>query len=410
MRDAVMSARIRESMDAIPIERFRAGLGSNDPQLREAIVAASDSVSVDEAARIAETTRQQSAMGRHPDQWSRFEHPVASDLLMDAAQRIEAVIAAFAAPRSEQSDPVRWLAGDLAWSLPEHLRPAIGTLSTGQFTASTYLVPDGGIVILVENGLFPFARNLAQVGVLGYQEALEDGRLSEPTVQSICDVAATYVALGHTMNLPPRPTPPALQEYVAAVEDAIVVFVLAHEYAHILNGDFDAHPLGDSRDRELGPHRLEHDADSAGLRIALAATATPDLGGAALWGATAFLAGLDVLLRADAAAAHEAPVVEDDPGGPTPFERARHLAETIEQSVLLTVFDEALGAALNVYQTVLFAWDVIMPALWAIGDLLRAPSNEDRLTGYDAEVRQWAAMRLLWADVQPRVATQRQLR
>jgi hypothetical protein len=194
----------------------------------EQVVAATGSAPLDDAARIADATRQQSAMAQQPEQWSRFEHPVASSILMGIATRIEDAIAALAMPRQRQPFPIQILAGDLPWSLPDHHRPAIGTLATGQFTATSQLAAGNRIVILVETGLFPLARTLAQVGVIGYQESEESGRLSEPTVQSISDAVASYVTLGHPMGLPVRPTPPALRSYVAAVEDAILVFVLAH--------------------------------------------------------------------------------------------------------------------------------------------------------------------------------------
>jgi hypothetical protein len=106
----------------------------------------------------------------------------------------------------------------------------------------------------------------------------------------------------------------------------------------------------------------------AGLRITMAAAArSPQLGGAALWGPMLFLAGLDVLLRADAAMRHEAPLVENDPAGPTPFERANNLNGAVAQSELIVAYEDALGAGLGAFQAVLFAWDIVMPGarLWA---------------------------------------------
>jgi hypothetical protein len=114
---------------------------------------------------------------------------------------IEDTIAAFAMPWQRQSTITRVLAGDFAWSLPDDHRPAIGTLSTGQFMASSQLVAGDRIVVLLENGLFSLSRTLAQVAVLGYQEATDSGRLSEPTVQSISDVIASYLTLGDVMGL-----------------------------------------------------------------------------------------------------------------------------------------------------------------------------------------------------------------
>ena len=411
MEEAVSRQMVGVALHAIPADQFPADFASITPEFLEQVVAATGSAPLDDAARIADVTRQQSAMGQQPEQWSRFEHPVASSILMDIATRIEDAIAAFAMPRHQQSIPIQIVADDLAWSLPDQQRPAIGTLATGQFTATSQLAAGDRIVVLVENGLFPLARTLAQVGVLGYQESTKSGRLSEPTVQSISDVAASYVTLGHPMGLPVRQTPPAMRPYVAAVEDAIRVFVLAHEYAHVLDGDLAAHPLREPAGRQSGNHAKEYLADMAGLRITMAATAahSPQLGGAALWGPMLFLAGLEVFLRADAVMRHEAPLVENDPAGPTPFERANNLAGAVVQSQRIGAFDDALDAGLGAFNAVLLAWEIVMPALWEMSEELSDLVGGDPPSGYAAEMLQQAAIGRLWAKVRPRLATQRRI-
>jgi hypothetical protein len=410
MRDTVSRQMIGDALRTIPADRRPADFASITPEYLEQVVRATGSVPLGDADRIAEATRQESAMGQQPGQWSRFEHPVASSILMDIATRIEDAVAAFAMPRRRQSIPIQILAGDLPWSLADEHRPAIGTLATGQFTATSQLAAGDRVVVLVENGLFPLARTLAQVGVLGYQESKESGRLSEPTVQSISDAAASYATLGHSMGVPVRPTPPALRSYVAAVEDAILVFVLAHEYAHILNGDLTAHPLGEPTGGQRGNHAREYLADVAGMRITMAATShSPAVGGAALWGPMLFLAGLDVFLRADAAMRHEAPLVENDAAGPTPFERADNLRRAVAQSQLIGAFEDALQAGLGAFQAVLFAWDIVMPALWEMSEELSALAGADLPSGYEAEMLQLTAIRGLWAKVRPRLATQRRI-
>ena len=405
MEGALQKQMIGEALDEIPADDLRTGFLSSNQEHIAAIVDTALSAPLDDAHRIVETASEQSAMRQQPEQWSRYEHPGASNILLDIATRIEHVIGRFASSGENQSIPIQLLAGDLSWTLTDHHRPAIGTLSTGQFTATTQTTADDSVVILVENGLFPLARSLAQVGLIGYQEVIETGQLSEPTVQAISDAAATYVAMGHTADLPVRDTPPALHPYVAAVEDAILVFVLAHEYAHILNGDLSTHPLGQSADRQPGDEGKEILADSTGLRITLAACQAPGMGGAGLWGSLLFLAGMDVLLRADSAARQEAPVVENDPAGPTPFERARSIAAAVERSDLNDVFGDALGAGLNAFQVVLFAWDIVMPSVWEMGDEVDRGAQGERLP----EMEHLFALRRLWQDVRPRVATQRRL-
>src|SRR5690606_23659752 len=101
---------------------------------------------------------------------------------------------------------------------------------------------------------------------------------------------------------------------------------LAHEYAHVLNGDLTAHPLAAAGwDRQPDLHERELLADSVGLRLTMAATAAnPQLAGAALWGPLLFLAGLEVLRRADATMRGAVSPLVDDPAGPTPAERVDH--------------------------------------------------------------------------------------
>jgi hypothetical protein len=227
------------------------------------------------------------------------------------------------------------LASGHEWSLPDKHRPAIGTLGTGQLAATSQATADDAVVILVENGLLPLSHVLAQVGVIGSIESTEQGRLSEATIQSVSDIAASYLTLGHAFGLPRRKTPPALTAHVAVVEDAILTFVLAHEYAHILHADLAAHRLGQAAGQPDQGEK-EYQADAAGLRITLAASLRrPGLTGGAPWGPMLFLAGLDVLDRASAAVRHEAPVVEDSPAGPTPFERVNRLLSDLVQSGLM---------------------------------------------------------------------------
>jgi hypothetical protein len=106
---------------------------------------------------------------------------------------------------------------------------------------------------------------------------------------------------------------------------------------------------------------------------------------------------------------HEAPLVENDPTGPTPFERADNLRRTVARSPLIGVFEDALKAGLGAFQAVLFAWDIVMPALWEMSEDLRALVGGDPPSGYAAEMLQLTAISGLWARVRPRLATQRRI-
>ncbi len=114
-------------------------------------------------------------MGQQPGQWSRFGPPVASSILMNIATQIEDTIAAFAKTRHRQAIPIQILADNLPGrcltSTGRQWEPwprASSRQRASWRQASTRLV-------LVEKGLFPLTRTLAQVGVLGYQEWKESG-------------------------------------------------------------------------------------------------------------------------------------------------------------------------------------------------------------------------------------------
>jgi hypothetical protein len=408
MRQDTARQMMDEALRAIPDDEVPRDVTSISPEWLRQVAAATDSVSLDDAQRIADETRRQSAMAQSPSQWSRFEHPVASSILMDIASRIEDTIAALGRPRHQQSIPTQIMADDLPWTLPDEHRPAIGTFSTGQFDTRAQSAGDG-IVLLVQNGLFPLAHVLAQVGVFGRQEAMASGRLSAPTVQSISDVTASYVTLGHPLGLPVRQGPPQLRAAAAAAEDAILVFVLAHEYAHILNGDLTAHPLVAPAGQRSYAEK-EYLADLAGLRITLmAAIRDRQLAAAAMWGPFLFLAGLDVLVRAEAAIGRVAPVLENHPDGPTPFERLDNLQKAVAQSELIGVYRDALRGGIAGFNAILFAWDIVMPAMWEMSEELTALVSAGEPLGYEADMIQHAAITGLWAKVEPRLATQREI-
>lgn len=407
LREVVSRLMVAAALDEIPVEQLPSDITEIPPALLEQIVAAAGAQPLEAAPAIAEAARRDSAMGQQPQQWSRYEHPVASTVLMGIAGRIEAAIAAFAAPPARQSLPVRLLADGFAWTLSDRHRPAIGTLGTGQLMASAQVTADDSIVVLVENGLFPIAGALAQVGVLGYQEVVEDGVLSEATVQAVSDVVASVVVLGHPLGVPVRPTPPALRPHVGAVEDAILVFVLAHEYAHVLNGDLTAHPLAAAGwDRQPDLHERELLADSVGLRLTMAATAAnPQLAGAALWGPLLFLAGLEVLRRADATMRGAVSPLVDDPAGPTPAERVDHLVAAVTGSELVEVYAAAVRAGLGAHDAVGRARDLVLPALEEVRDEF-SDLGAAAPAGYPPELVQQAVLRRLWQAVLPRVAAQ----
>ena len=71
---------------------------------------------------------------------------------------------------------------------------------------------------------------------------------------------------------------------VAAFEDAVTVFVLSHEYAHLLNGDIDSHPLQAEPATGANRHRAEILADGKALFITTATARTYGVRGSAFFG------------------------------------------------------------------------------------------------------------------------------
>jgi hypothetical protein len=106
------------------------------------------------------------------------------------------------------------------------------------------------------------------------------------------------------------------------------VFVLSHEYAHLLAGDLDAHPAMPPK-QDMTLQAREFEADKIGFAIVLECARETEAG---VFGPFLFFAGLDLLARAGGAyqgqtAGTESSSVDEYP---TPFERTRNLLGWIE--------------------------------------------------------------------------------
>jgi hypothetical protein len=413
LEDAISRQMIADAMDATP---FAVGEPVTGDLLRRLSLPAAD-VPFDEIQDIKTAEVQASAMGHSPEMWSRYEYPPASTLLMDAAARLEGTIAEFAQRSSGELSGVTEealakdaLASGQDWHLDSARLPAIGTLLTGQLTAQTIL-RDNAIVMLVENGIFPMARNLAQLGLLGTHEALVDGRLSEATVQLVSDIAASVATSGHPLGLQPRKTPEVYAEYVASVRDGLLMFVLGHEYGHILRGDLQVHPLNASPRAERPALDLESGADQSALRLTLGATVDSPLAGATLTSAMLFFAGQDLFDRIDAVMNHEpAPDIDDLENGAVYFHRAQRLVQDVQNSPLNHVYDDSVRLSMRAFHAVLFAWDIVAPALWGIADEFHDYAADPESGGdYIAELISGPRAQL-WSRVQPLVPKQRDIK
>jgi hypothetical protein len=325
--------------------------------------------------RVAELTRRLAV--DDPSQWSRYETMHSRAMLADACSRVEGAFERH------------------GWTLKEF--PAVGTLTTGQVGATTQRAPaTGAPLVLVDNGFPRFSIALAQLTVQGSLEAARGVAFTAPTVQLLSDLVATHVVVGTCLYIYPRQIDPAIHAGVTALQDALTVFVIAHEYAHVALGDIDEFE-GPSR------HEVEYRADAYGLITALETTRDQGTAGAGAYGPFLYLAGLDLIARARAVYEGEPPPPETDPIYPTPFERADHLLDTVEDSsAVMTRFGDQIQDAAKCYLMILEVWRRIEPAFADCREALRqCDSSHDHQTL--PEVVSHTAMTILWQAIRARL-------
>jgi hypothetical protein len=223
------------------------------------------------------------------DLWSTFERPDHRRRLSDLVVRVETAAAArgYAIVR----------------------RPTIGTLLTGDVNAQARPGPPGeGHLVVFDNGLLVFASVIAGIAV----QAI-DGRVSADgtsitfrgpegigahvatrpgVLLQFADLAFSSAVLGTCLFSQTVPMPPEYRGLADLLTDALLTFVLAHEYGHVILGHTD---LPQRREQQQEPHQLEFAADCVGFELAAAA---PDVSHWAYVGASLFMSGVDVLTRA----------------------------------------------------------------------------------------------------------------
>jgi hypothetical protein len=285
-----------------------------------------------------------------PSQWSRFETSGTRCGLADVCGRIEASFA-----RHNRR-------------LPEF--PVVGTLTTGQVAAATQLGESGVPLVLINNGFFKFSGAMSQLAVFSSYDAQVKSGFTDATLKLVSDLAATQTVMNTCLYLYKRKTPPEVAPSVAEFQDAIIMFVISHEYAHVAAGDLDAHPLGHAHE-QTSLRSKEFEADKVAFETTVEENADPESG---VFGPFLYFAGLDLLDRAAAAyKGRPAPSPDTSPSEyPTPFERTVKLLEWLETTPYKQRFATQIRAAHMCYNTILFAWDEIMPALWDAREELSA--------------------------------------
>jgi hypothetical protein len=273
-----------------------------------------------------------------PSQWSRYETPGSRWEIARVCTRTESVFAGH------------------KWSLKE--LPVVGTLTTGQVTARTQRSSTGTPMILIDNGFFKFAGIMSQLAVFSSYDAKVRGGFTQGTLQLVSDLTATQTVLNTCLYTYPRATPPEFRANVENLQDAICLFVLSHEYAHLSAGDLDAHPLARPQGEEMLRVK-EFEADIVGFATGVEAAEDTEAG---IFAPFLFFAGLDLLARAAAAyQGQPIPPATSSPGDyPTPYERTVSLLDWLGTSSYVPQFVPQIRAASACYNIILSVWDQIL--------------------------------------------------
>lgn len=328
-----------------------------------------------------------------PDQWSRYEYPVAATVIAAGCRRIEHAIDRFRRAHTDPDHAIAMVADvqGQSWTLPRV--PVVGTLATGQFAAQAQFTPGGHPVILIENGLFKLANLMTALALVGASEASQSG-FSSATVQLAADIGAAHAVLGTTLGVYERQIPPAFPVMVQVVSDCLITFVISHEYGHLLRGDLEAHALAThggwaSRDAEFA-------ADELALRICLLAERRPGYEGAPVVAALLYLAALDFLTRIEHAFAGVAQAPDVGSEYPSPQERANTLMDRLLASPLGPPLTAALRAGTLTYRTVHDLSDRVASVLPTAHDELTAYAPRGDEGDYEMEKLHAAVVRTMW--------------
>jgi hypothetical protein len=234
---------------------------------------------------------------------TRFEDPVLYGLLVKLADEVESAATAL--------------------SLPLPPRPLLGTLPTGQVNAMTVLVPGTSEhLVIFESQLFLFALlfSKAVVRALPFERdgdgwvrfSAEQAQVrsnieqDREVLQRFLEVLLAYVVHGAPAAAPQYFPPEPYQSFAAILRDSMELFVLGHEYGHIIEGHLgmttkSAALLGDQEvDRVTYSWQQELEADKWGLQLMIPAmqrSRQVDLG-LSFWGADFFFSSVDVVRKA----------------------------------------------------------------------------------------------------------------
>jgi len=362
LRDDIHQQLISQRLEAGGLDAVLKGSGDDEKEVERIFTARMNNWRLDD-----------------PSQWSRYETPGSLFGVANICSRIEAVY-------TEHN-----------WKLPQF--PAVGTLTTGQVSAVTQRTANDSILVLIDNAFFRFAGIMSQLAIFSTKDLQLHGRFSEATYQLMSDLVATHTVLNTCLYVYPRKSPEDLQRFVANLQDAIIMFVISHEYAHIKAGDLDAHPFkGEQQNSDL--REKEFEADKLGFVTTMEATADSDQAGSGVFGPFLYFAGLDLLTRAADAYHGRTRSYETNPDSdyPTPYERTVNLLDWLETTPYVPAVQPQICGAATCYNVIIDVWDEIAPVfraaredLSAVDPAIHGPSP--RLREVDTEY----VVGLLWA-------------
>lgn len=237
---------------------------------------------------------------------TRYENPLTFSTMKDLTGKIEGVIA------------------DNAIDMP--VRPRFGTLASGQVNAMTIAVPGGGHLVVLERQLLTFANLISKAIALALPvtSRAPDGTVgfglspdqviahldADPTaVLRFAETVVAYVMYGRPTAAPSYILDRVeYQRLASTFRDSLELFVVGHEYAHVLAGHVGA---GGRPARGLSAGSLavtevdygwlqEFEADITGARLGAAAMQRSDQVGPgfAFSGSEIYFCAMDVMDRA----------------------------------------------------------------------------------------------------------------
>lgn len=203
-------------------------------------------------------------------------------------------------------------ASKLGMTVP--VAPLLGTLPSGRVNAAAICLGPKDYIIVFEVGLFGFANLLSKVIALAMPFRGDvDGKLEfgteittlpEEAVARFQDVLFAYLFLGHPHFAQPYLPPPHLQGVASLLRKSMELFVLGHEYGHIISGHFgnalpSSNLLGGVNTEEVTRSWIqEFEADAVGTSLVVSAMAQDGMDLAlSFWGADFFFSCIEIIER-----------------------------------------------------------------------------------------------------------------